>query len=157
MRKMVKWPKPSKTYLLRSQQGGVCLEMALVLPLLLILVFGLADFGHAWYMKQELTTAAREGARYATRYQTDASGTHLLPNALSPSVSDWVTTKYQPLLPTTANLTVTPTGPGYTSGLPGDDIAVTVTARKHWFVMGSLIPALGSYMDVSATTVMKVE
>lgn len=154
---MVKCKKPSKTYLLRSQQGGVCLELALLLPVLFLLVFGLVDFGHAWYMKQELTTASREGARYATRYQTDSSGAHLLPSALSPSVADWVIEKYQPLLPSDANLAVTPAGPGYTSGLAGDDITITVTARKHWFVVGSLIPGLGSYLDITTSTVMKVE
>jgi len=132
--------------------------MALLLPILLLLVFGLVDFGHAWYMKTELTTASREGARYATRYQTYPGGTtHILPNALNPSVSNWVTTKYQPLLPSDANLTVSPGGPGYTSGLAGDDITVTVTARKNWLVIGRLIPGWGNYVDISVSTVMKCE
>jgi Flp pilus assembly protein TadG len=131
--------------------------MALLLPVLLLLVFGLVDFGHAWYMKQEITTASREGARYATRYQTNASGIHILPNALNPSVSNWVMTKYQPLLPSDANLAVTPGGPGYSSGLAGDDITVTVTARKNWFVIGRLVPVLGNYVDISVSTVMKCE
>jgi Flp pilus assembly protein TadG len=121
------------------------------------LVFGIVDFGHAWYMKQEITTASREGARYGTRYQTNAGGVHLLPNALSPSISSWVTSKYAPLLPSDANLTVTPSGPGYTSGAAGDDLLVTCTARKNWFVLGHLIPGFGSFKDLSATTVMKCE
>lgn len=141
----------------RRPQGGVALEFALLLPVFLLLVFGIVDFGHAWYMKQDLTTASREGARYGTRYQTDSNGVHILPNALSPTISSWVKTKYDPLLPTDANLTVTPTGTGYTSGVAGDDLSVTCIARKYWFVLGNLIPGFGSYKDVSATTVMTCE
>ncbi|MDP3182988.1 MAG: pilus assembly protein [Desulfobaccales bacterium] len=142
---------------LRRQQGGVAVEFALLLPVFLLLVFGIVDFGHAWYLKQELTSASREGARYGTRYQTDTSGVHILPNTLSPSISSWVTSKYASLLPTDANLTVTPAGTGYTSGVAGDDLSVACTARKYWFVLGYLIPGFGSYKDISAATVMKVE
>ncbi len=141
--------------ILRQQQGGVTLELALMVPVLMMLVFGMVDFGHAWYIKQEITTASREGARYATRYQTNTSGTHVAPSSLP--VSTWVTSKYSTLLPSDANLTVTPSGPGLTSGLAGDDLTITVTARKNWFVVGSLIPGLGNYMDLTVRTTMKVE
>jgi Flp pilus assembly protein TadG len=142
--------------ILRQQQGGVTLELALIVPVLMMLVFGIVDFGHAWYMKQEITTASREGARYATRYQSDTLGKHVTPPSLLP-VSTWVTSNYSTLLPSDANLTVTPSGPGLTSGLPGDDLTVTVTARKNWFVVGALIPGLGNYLDLTGRTTMKVE
>jgi Flp pilus assembly protein TadG len=38
-------------------------ELALVLPILLVLVFGIIDFGRAYNAKISLTQAAREGAR----------------------------------------------------------------------------------------------
>jgi len=121
----------------------------------MMLLFGIVDFSHAWYMKQEITTASREGARYATRYQTDTIGKHVTPSSLP--VSTWVTSKYSTLLPSNASLTVTPSGPGWTSGLPGDDLTVTVTARKNWFWVGTLIPGLGNYLDLTVSTTMKVE
>ncbi len=68
-------------HFLRRQQGGVTVEFALTLTLLLLLVFGAIDLGHAYYMKQILINASREGARYATRYQTDTNGSHILPNS----------------------------------------------------------------------------
>ncbi len=55
---------------LRSERGGVAVEFAIILPVFLLLVFGIVDFGHAWYMKTILQNSCREGARYATRYQT---------------------------------------------------------------------------------------
>ena len=41
------------------------LELALVLPLLLIVVFGITEFGRAWMTVNVLTSAAREGCRLA--------------------------------------------------------------------------------------------
>jgi len=141
----------------RGQHGMAAVEFGLLVPVFLLLVFGIVDLGHAFYMDQVITMASREGARYGTRYQTSADGTHLLPNTLSPSIANWIITKYTSLLPADSNLAVAPGGAGYTSGLAGDDITITVNARKNWFVIGSLIPGLGSYKNLSATTVMKCE
>ena len=41
------------------------MEFALILPLLMVLLFGIVEFGRAWNAKQVLTDAAREGARLA--------------------------------------------------------------------------------------------
>ena len=45
--------------------GAAAVEMALVLPLLLVLLFGIIDFGRALNAQITLTEAAREGARAA--------------------------------------------------------------------------------------------
>ncbi|GAB1640784.1 hypothetical protein KRMM14A1259_12070 [Krasilnikovia sp. MM14-A1259] len=44
-------------------QGAAAVEMAIVLPLLLLLLFGIIDFGRALNAQITLTEAAREGAR----------------------------------------------------------------------------------------------
>jgi hypothetical protein len=54
----------------RDQHGSNVVEFAVFLPIFLILVFGIIDFGHAWYMRQLMVNASREGARYGTRFQT---------------------------------------------------------------------------------------
>ena len=46
-----------------GDRGAAAVEFALVLPFLLLLVFGLVDFGRAYNAKVTLTHAAREGAR----------------------------------------------------------------------------------------------
>ncbi len=153
---------------LQRQQGGITVEFALTLTLLLLLVFGSIDLGHAYYMKQIIINASREGARYATRYQADGSGNHILPNGLTPSIEDFILNSsgdnnngggygLRGILPSDSNPTVTPGGAGFTSGTAGADLTITVTARKNWFVLGSLVPGLGSYVDLSVTTDMKVE
>jgi len=45
------------------ERGQSMAEMALVLPLFLLLVFGIVEIGRAFAARQALTSAAREGAR----------------------------------------------------------------------------------------------
>jgi Flp pilus assembly protein TadG len=53
----------------RSDRGAAAVEFALLLPLLLVLVFGIIDFGRALNAQITLTQAAREGARLASLKQ----------------------------------------------------------------------------------------
>lgn len=47
-----------------SEKGAAAVEFALVVPLLLILVFGIIEFSRIYNAQISLTNAAREGARY---------------------------------------------------------------------------------------------
>ena len=49
----------------RDQDGAAAVEFALLLPLLVLLLFGLIQFGVAFNTKIQATNAAREGARMA--------------------------------------------------------------------------------------------
>ena len=55
----------------RSDRGAVAVEFALLLPLLLLLVLGVVDFGRALNAQITLTQAAREGARLAALKQAN--------------------------------------------------------------------------------------
>src|SRR5215472_9109196 len=46
-----------------GERGAAAVEFALLLPLLLLIVFGLIDFGRAINAQITITQAAREGAR----------------------------------------------------------------------------------------------
>ena len=46
-----------------SQRGSVIVEFAIILPLILLLFAGITEFGIAYYNKQIITNASREGAR----------------------------------------------------------------------------------------------
>ncbi len=46
-----------------NDRGAAAVEMALVLPMLLLLIFGIIDFGRMLNAQITLTEAAREGAR----------------------------------------------------------------------------------------------
>lgn len=49
----------------RNDKGSALVEMAFVLPLLILLVVGICEFGWAMYVNNTLNNAAREGARLA--------------------------------------------------------------------------------------------
>ncbi len=49
----------------RGQDGAAAVEFALLLPLLVLLLFGFIQFGIAFNTKIQATNAAREGARMA--------------------------------------------------------------------------------------------
>lgn len=49
----------------KNQKGVALVEFAIVLPLLLLLLFGFIEFGVMLYNKQVITNASREGARAA--------------------------------------------------------------------------------------------
>jgi Flp pilus assembly protein TadG len=48
-----------------SERGAAMIEFALLLPMLIMLVFGIITFGRAYFAKVELASAVREGARAA--------------------------------------------------------------------------------------------
>jgi Flp pilus assembly protein TadG len=48
---------------LRRETGGAAVEFAIILPLLILILFGTVEFGLLLYNKQVLTNASREGAR----------------------------------------------------------------------------------------------
>src|SRR5947207_5731289 len=52
-----------KTNRSRGRAGQSLVEMAMVLPVLAFLTFGLLDFGRAYYFQVSVTNSAREGAR----------------------------------------------------------------------------------------------
>jgi Flp pilus assembly protein TadG len=49
----------------RGERGQALAEFAIVLPLILLFIAAVLEFGRAWNIKQAVTDAAREGARYA--------------------------------------------------------------------------------------------
>ena len=49
----------------RDERGAVVVEFAVVLPLLVLFVFGIVEFGRAYNARIQLTSAVREGARAA--------------------------------------------------------------------------------------------
>jgi Flp pilus assembly protein TadG len=50
---------------LRCESGQAAVELALVLPVLLLLMVGILEFARAWNLHQVMTDAVREGARRA--------------------------------------------------------------------------------------------
>ncbi|GIJ50850.1 hypothetical protein Val02_77360 [Virgisporangium aliadipatigenens] len=101
-----------------GERGAAAVELAFVLPVLLLIVFGTIDFGRLLHARITLTEAAREGARaVALGESADAARARAVRAAGS------MTSKP---LPTAADVQVVPCGAGADPG------AATVTVR-HTF------------------------
>jgi len=61
--------------LIRDRAGQAMAEMAIVLPILVLLVMGIIEFGLAFRTHQIITNSAREGARVAVLPSTDTQDT----------------------------------------------------------------------------------
>src|SRR6266550_3179768 len=69
-------------------------EFAVCLPLLVVVVVGIFDFGEAFNVKQKLNGAAREGARFASSLPTNdlsAAGTPASVTAIRDLVASYLT------------------------------------------------------------------
>ncbi|MFD0045974.1 TadE/TadG family type IV pilus assembly protein [Pseudarthrobacter scleromae] len=70
-----------------KERGAVAVEMAVLLPLLLLILIGTMEFGRVFNVQNSLTQAAREGARHAAinynKSTLDVGGTAL---AAAPSL-----------------------------------------------------------------------
>ncbi len=59
------------------ERGAVLVEMALVVPLLLLVVAGVADLGRAYFIHAAVQEAAQEGAIYAAFHPADPMGARM--------------------------------------------------------------------------------
>jgi hypothetical protein len=58
----------------KNERGAEAIEFAVALPVLLLLVFGIIEFGWIFHGYITLTGAAREGARVAVVMESDDDG-----------------------------------------------------------------------------------
>jgi Flp pilus assembly protein TadG len=74
----------------RLQQGGTLVELALILPLFFLMVFGALDFGRGIWAYNTIAYASREGVRYAvvrgSKSQTPASASDIRQTVVAKAV-----------------------------------------------------------------------
>lgn len=56
------------TNLWKRERGQSLVELAIMLPILLIILLGIIDFGRVFYAYVTITNASREGARYGSMH-----------------------------------------------------------------------------------------
>jgi Flp pilus assembly protein TadG len=76
----------------RSESGASLIELALVMPVLLLFLFGVVDFGRAYFLQLEVAGAADAGAVYGSQFPTDASGITSAAQMDAPDVPGFTTT-----------------------------------------------------------------
>jgi Flp pilus assembly protein TadG len=137
---------PSQHRVVREETGAALVEFALVLPILVLLLFGMLDFGKAFNYWIDETHLANEGARWAVvnknpgtgtlqQYIQDQATTQELKNGGTSSVPNPVEVCIEFLIDSSDG----------TMREVGDPVKVTVSADYNWF------PFLG--LDITGTPI----
>jgi hypothetical protein len=155
MRKQIKTFKWVRRFL-GDERGTQILELAIALPVMLMLLGGVAEFGRFFYQYTTLTNAVRAGARHACKWERNASWT--LPETRGIVVyGDYGASSGTPILPglTPAHVTVTANGPSVNSI---DSVTVKIVNYKYqpFFDIGKItgISALSLNIDMNASATM---
>jgi Flp pilus assembly protein TadG len=148
-----------------GERGAALVEFALALPLLLVVIAGIVDFGFAFQRQEVITNAAREGARLAVLPGYDSTAVEArvrayvqqglaLPDAAMPTV-----------LPSGTGVVVTyeslsvPVAGGATVSVP----TATVTVNyDHGYlllrpIMGLINKTWGTNITLRASSQMRLE
>jgi Flp pilus assembly protein TadG len=124
---------------LGDERGASAVEFAFILPLLIVLVLGIAEFGHAFQVSGTLSAAAREGVRVMA-LQNDPVAARAAVRTAAPSLVPGVTD---------AQITITPSMcPA--SGPTSTTVRLTVT-----YPMPFLTHFFGSTATLHGTGVMR--
>lgn len=141
----------------RDEQGVQLLELAIVLPILMLLFASVAEFGRYFYEYTTVAKGARVGARYLAS-KSVMSSTAWQANAKNLVVYGNTAGNGTPILPglTAANVQVQYIGG--TTGVP-DMVQVSIINYKHTpvFDIGKLlnVPSLSTAVDVKPSVTMR--
>jgi hypothetical protein len=151
---------------LASERGQGLVEFALVLPLLLIVILGIVDFGKAYGYKNDETHLANAAARYAA-----VNGFPDLPPCIprtANAIRDCVRADAPNELKSPgAGSSISAPGVTITFNFPGtasvnhcigDPVKVTVQAHYNWLSFLTLrgaLPTIGA--DITSTATMRLE
>jgi Flp pilus assembly protein TadG len=134
-----------------SEKGASAIEFAVILPLLLLLVFGIIEFGIILYNQAVLTNACREGARYGIVSRTPRFTELEIKTITENYCKDNFITFESP--PTPPDVTVTkPATPTF-----GDDLTVRATYGYRFLLIPSFVPGLPNTLQLKTQALMKYE
>jgi len=128
-------------WLRRDAKGQALVEFALILPVLLLMVLGIVEFGRAWNLAQMMSDVAREGARRAVIADVTIT---------EQSVQDFMAVKLETagvpvsaMSPPAGSITFSDTN-GVATWHPATGTPVTATIRipYSWMFFGRAFPTI---------------
>ncbi|WP_439671347.1 TadE-like domain-containing protein [Cupriavidus necator] len=134
----------------QKQKGAAAVEFALVLPVLLLIVFGIVELGIALYDKAVITNASREGARAGIVLRSPKpTEDEITAVALNYAKNHLVTfgTKNDPVVDVVSGL-------GGTFGTP---LTVNVSYQYDGLGLGKMLSAIVGPITIGSTSTMNNE
>jgi Flp pilus assembly protein TadG len=137
------------------QRGTMMVEFVIVAPILLLLMLGISEFGHALYQYNTLTKSVRDGARYLAANATVGSTSTILIDSTDITRTENLvvygntTGAGAPKVPglATSNVTVSCLGGG--TACPGVEHVVVTAQWPYQSIIGAALPMFGFGADLS--------
>jgi Flp pilus assembly protein TadG len=130
---------------LRDERGASAVEFAFIVPLLILLMLGIAEFGHAFQVQGTLSAAAREGVR-AMALQNDPAAARAVVRDAADSLDPGVTDAQIKIQLEGGTAQTCPT----TAGAGSQSVRLTIT-----YPMPFLTHFFGSGLTLTGTGVMR--
>jgi len=134
----------------RRQEGQALVEFALVAPVLLLILFGIVEFGLILFNQHVITNASREGARFGIVVETPRRTAAEIEAVVDAYCGDHLVTFGSGGTPTT--YVSHPGGQTF-----GQDLTVEVTFQYDFLVLPAFIAEFLGGSDLRAHTTMKYE
>lgn len=136
------------------------MEFALVLPVLMLIIFGIIEFGFIFYDKAIVTNASREGARRGIVYRVDPDTQAVIAvseEEIRTTAVNYCASYLVSLGTGTAAVLPPPTVAG-NCAVPGSSLTVTVNYPYTFLVLPNFADILlPPVITLSGTTVMRCE
>lgn len=156
MRRPIKIKKNNVRRFLKKERGTQILELAIALPVMLVMLAAVGEFGRFFYTYSALDNAVRAGARHACKWERNASWT--FPETSKMVVyGDYSDTSNGPIVPglSTSNVVVQANGPSVNNI---DSVTVKIVNYQYTplFDLGALtgVPSLTLNIPMNASATM---
>ena len=138
---------------LKEKRGASLVEFAIVVPLLMLFVFGIIEFSILLYDKAMLTNACREGARAGIVYHPSArpSQSDVEQIVRSYCINNLIT------FGADANVTVTTTPVDPTLIASGDTLTVDARYQYTFLVLPAFLTDFAGGLELKALSTMRAE
>jgi Flp pilus assembly protein TadG len=135
---------------LKREEGAAMVEFALVLPILLMILIGIMEFGIILYRQEVITNASREGARAGIIIRNPRTEP-----IIQSVVNDVVDTYLEGAGLDSSKASKSASAPSCCA--TGEPLTVNITFPYDFLVLPNFAVGLSSTLNLSATTVMKLE
>lgn len=135
-----------------NQTGAALVEFAIIIPVLMVIVFGIIEFGLILYNKQVITNAAREGARAGIVAKKTRMTSTQIENIVLNYAENHLINFGDKLV--REDITVTP---NTACEKFEDELKCEVDFEYKFLALGALLPSQWETINLNATTVMICE
>lgn len=145
----------------KRQKGAAVVEFAVILPLLLLILFGIVEFGFLLYNQAMLTNASREGARAGIVAQTPRRSTAYITGIVNNYTANFLVnfkSGTDPVVATTVKVNDVEADPSSVGMVSAEDyLTVELSYDYHFLLIDNLVSGIGINKTLHASSTMRAE